>query len=83
MRYQVLSGSIRHGFTPTPVQLRIAAKTGYLINGEDKWMLRTNLDQSSLSPADWIGPASATDCEMRLWAMLLDLFTLMRSTEGM
>jgi hypothetical protein len=73
-------------FAPTDTQARIAARVGYAIDGENKWMLRGRLgyeidtaksgDESFSVKADWIGPADATDCEMKLWRALVDAMSL-------
>jgi len=73
-------------FAPTDTQARIAAKVGYAIDGENKWMLRGKIgyeidtskrgDESFSVKADWIGPEYATDCEMKLWRALVDAMYL-------
>jgi len=73
-------------FAPTDTQARIAAKVGYAIDGENKWMLRGKIgyeidtskrgDESFSVKADWIGPEYATDCEMKLWRALVDAMSL-------
>jgi hypothetical protein len=69
-------------FKPTDFQVKVAEKVGYVINGDDKYMLRGKIgyvidtaksgDESFSVKADWIGPDGATDCEIRLWAALCD-----------
>jgi hypothetical protein len=73
-------------FSPTQTQANIAAKVGYAIDGENKWMLRGRIgyeidldkrrDESFSIKADWIGPEYATDCEMKLWRALVDAMNL-------
>jgi len=68
-------------FQLTEAQARIAEKVGYVIDGDNKHMLRGKISyvidtakrsKSFSIEADFIGPDYATDCEQKLWQALTD-----------